>query len=190
VSIRRRNLALGAVLGVLLGGAVIRAVVSRDATSTATLSPDRTVPLTIARASKLTGKQLPDATFQTFDGKTTTFKDLAGKPVVVNVWSWSCEPCIAEMPDFEIVHKVMGERVWVVGMNSAGDGIDRARSFADKTGVTYPLWRDTDAAFSTAFKIAVLPTTIVADQSGTVVWSANKVLNADELTAKLKELFP
>jgi thiol-disulfide isomerase/thioredoxin len=185
----RRNLAIGAIV-VFAVGVVIRLVSNGDNASTATLSPDKTVSLTIPRAKVVTGRKLPPATFKMFDGSTTSFSALAGKPVVVNVWSWTCGPCIAEMPDLEKVHLAMGDRISFVGMNAAMDGEDKAKEFAKKTGVTYALWQDTDAKFEIDLSIASFPATIVASADGTIVWQTAKSLNADELTAKLKELFP
>jgi cytochrome c biogenesis protein CcmG, thiol:disulfide interchange protein DsbE len=190
VNIRPRNLAIGAVAGLILGGAVIRLVAGGNENSTAKLSPKTTVQLTIPRAKNVTGKKLPTSTFKTFDGASATFAALAGKPVVVNVWSYTCAPCIAEMPDFEKVHQSMGDRVNIVGMNSAGDPEKNSKEFAAKTGVTYPLWHDTDAEFEGQLSIASFPATIVANADGVIVWQSNKTLTADELSAKLKELFP
>jgi thiol-disulfide isomerase/thioredoxin len=185
----RRTLAIGAVV-VFAVGVVIRLVAGGDRTPTATLSPDNTVSLTIPRAKDVTGRKLPAASFKTFEGASTGFSALSGKPVLVNVWSWTCGPCIAEMPDLEKVHQAMGDRISFIGMNAAGDGEDKAKEFARKTGVTYALWHDTDARFQTDLSIAAYPATVVANADGTIVWQTAKSLSAGELTSKLKELFP
>jgi cytochrome c biogenesis protein CcmG, thiol:disulfide interchange protein DsbE len=163
---------------------------TRDNTPTATLSPNETVSLTIARAKDVTGRKLPAATYKTFDGASAQFTGLVGKPVVVNVWSWSCGPCIAEMPDLDKVYRALGDRMSFIGMNAVSDGEDKAREFAKKTGVTYPLWHDTDGTFQTELSIAAFPATVVANADGNIVWQTARALSADELTKKLKELFP
>jgi cytochrome c biogenesis protein CcmG, thiol:disulfide interchange protein DsbE len=172
VKIRPRNLVIGAVLGLILGGAAIRLVAGGSDNSVAKLKP--TVQPGIPRAKNVTGKKLPTATFKTFDGAPATFAALAGKPVVVNVWSYTCGPCIAEMPDFDKVHRNLGDRIAIIGMNGVGDSEKSAKEFAAKTGVTYPLWHDTDGEFEGALSVA----------------QSSKTLTADALTAKLKELFP
>jgi thiol-disulfide isomerase/thioredoxin len=170
-------------------GAIVRLVSNGD-TSTARLSPNNTVSLSIPRAKDITGRKLPVSSFTTFDGAPTSFAALSGKPILVNVWSWTCGPCIAEMPDLEKVHQAMGDRMSFVGMNAASDGEDKAKEFAKKTGVTYALWHDTDAKFETDLSIATYPVTVVAKADGTIVWQTAKSLTAAELTSKLKELFP
>jgi cytochrome c biogenesis protein CcmG, thiol:disulfide interchange protein DsbE len=189
VKIRPRNLVIGAVLGLVVGGVAIRLVAGDD--SVAKLSKKTTtVQPGIPRAKTVTGKKLPTATFKTFDGAPATFAALAGKPVVVNVWSYTCGPCIAEMPDFDKVHRALGDRIAIIGMNGVGDSEKSAKEFATKTGVTYPLWHDTDGEFEGALSVASRPATFVANADGVIVWQTSKTLTADALTSKLKELFP
>jgi thiol-disulfide isomerase/thioredoxin len=131
VKIRPRNLVIGAVLGLVVGGAAIRLVAGGSDNSVAKLSKKTTtVQPGIPRAKTVTGKKLPTATFKTFDGEPATFAALAGKPVVVNVWSYTCGPCIAEMPDFDKVHRNLGNRIAIIGMNSVGDSEKSAKEFA------------------------------------------------------------
>jgi cytochrome c biogenesis protein CcmG, thiol:disulfide interchange protein DsbE len=190
VKTRPRNLVIGAVLGLILGGATIRLVTGGSDNSVAKLSTKTTAQFTIPLAKSVTGMKLPTATFKAFDGALATFAALASKPVVVNVWSYTCGPCIAEMPDFEKVHQTWGDRVAIIGMNSEADSESKAKEFAAKTGVTYPLWHDTESAFVNAFSIASFPATIVANADGVIVWQSSKTLTAEALTSKLKELFP
>jgi cytochrome c biogenesis protein CcmG, thiol:disulfide interchange protein DsbE len=190
VNIRPRNLAIGAVIGLMLGSVAIRFALGDD-DSVAKLSSRTTVQPGIPRAKNVTGKKLPTSVFKTFDGASATFAALVGKPVVVNMWSYTCAPCIAEMPDFDKVHQSMGDRVAIIGMNSAGDSEAKAKEFAAKTGVTYPLWHDTDGGeFQGQLSIANFPATFAADADGVIVWQSFKTLSADELSAKLEELFP
>jgi hypothetical protein len=75
-------------------------------------------------------------------------------------------------------------------MNSAGDGMDKAREFATKTAVTYPLWHDDDGSYAAALKVSSLPMTLVADANGAIVWSTLGRVSETDLTNKLNELFP
>src|SRR5436309_14795117 len=43
----------------------------------------------------------PEAKFTDLDGKTVTLADLAGKPIVVNLWATWCQPCLKEMPSLD-----------------------------------------------------------------------------------------
>jgi thiol-disulfide isomerase/thioredoxin len=186
---RRRNVVIGGLLGLAIGAVGIAALAGRDSTPTARLDPNTPGTISIPKATKVTGKRLPTASFTDWAGAKQTFAAL-GKPAVVNVWSFSCDPCIEEMPEFEQVYQQEKDRIAFVGMNSAGDPKSKAREFATKTGVTYPLWHDDDGAYSAAFQVVSLPHTVITDAAGTVVWQKQGRLSGAELANKLKELFP
>ena len=77
-------------------------------------------------------------------GEVLRISDLRGKPVVINFWFPSCPPCVAEMPDLELVfqeHKDDGLEmvgVQLVGLDTAEDG----QAFLETVGVTYALGAD------------------------------------------------
>ena len=121
--------------------------------------------------------------------ETVSFADRLGKPMVINVWSETCEPCKREMPDFQNVHSEVSSRITFVGINSL-DSIRRAKAFAEKTGVTYELWRDPSAQLFGLLKLPALPSTLFADADGRIVFSTFRVMSVDELRSKLSELFP
>ena len=137
----------------------------------------------IPTAPKLAGRRLPSVSFSTLTGGKAAFSSLIGKPLVVNVWAESCAPCKAEMPAFEAVHRAFGDRVGFVGMNDGSDADETALAFAAKAGVTYALWRDHDATFTSTLGIAILPTTLVVDRAGVIVAQHSGALDAGQLTA-------
>lgn len=139
----------------------------------------------IPTAPKLAGRRVPSSTFDVLTGGSASFATLAGRPIVINVWAESCVPCKAEMPAFEAVHRAFGDRVTFVGMNDGSDADETALAFAAKAGVTYALWRDHDAAFTSALGIAILPTTLVVDADGIIVQTHSGALTADKLTAMI-----
>src|SRR5918992_6276090 len=60
-----------------------------------------------------------------FEGKEFSLQDYEGRPVVVNFWSSWCPFCAAEMPDFEKVHRSIGDEVAFLGIDqceSCGGG--------------------------------------------------------------------
>jgi thiol-disulfide isomerase/thioredoxin len=186
---RRRALVLGVVIG-LVAAVGIGIALSRKGDDTVHLStPGGTQEGGIPLASNQTGKKLPKLSFTRFDGTKVDFAAVAGKPLVVNVWSETCVPCKDEMPAFEKVHQSLGDKVAFVGLDNADD-LDRAEAFVTRTSVTYDIWRDPGGDFVAAMKVAALPTTFFVSPDGTVLDSATKALTADELTAKLLKLFP
>jgi thiol-disulfide isomerase/thioredoxin len=152
-------------------------------------NPTQSTQAKFPTAPKLTGKTLPNVPLQTFDGVAVRLASLVGKPSVINLWAESCLPCKEEMPAFEAVHQQLGDRIRFVGVDTQ-DSIDRARTFAKKTGVTYDLWRDPEGQLMAGLDFPALPATVFVDSTGHIVSSKLGAMTGPQLAAKLAELFP
>lgn len=132
------------------------------------------------------GDRVPGMPVEHFDGSTITLHDFADTPMVVNFWASWCPPCLAEMPDFEAVSQLAGDRVTFVGINTQ-DTPERAAGMADQTGVTYDLVRDPDAVLFTAFGVIGMPATYYVDARGVIVGRHIGLLTRDALIADLRD---
>jgi thiol-disulfide isomerase/thioredoxin len=185
---RRLPIVLLSVAAVMGGGLVAYKATHPD--DTAILSkPGVAETGKLPVAPKLDGKTLPNLALVDFSGAKRQTRDLMGKPAVINVWQESCLPCKDEMPAFEKVHQALGDRVRFVGMNPQDDP-ERATAFAKKIGITYDLWRDEAGEIYSSLKLTSLPSTILVDAVGKIVWSKSGPLTGDQLTAKITEVFP
>jgi cytochrome c biogenesis protein CcmG/thiol:disulfide interchange protein DsbE len=124
----------------------------------------------------------PIVAFRYFDGTQASTAEFAGRPTVVNFWASNCAPCVAEMPEFEAVHRAFADRVDFVGMNTADVGRESAVALAAQTGVTYPLADDTTSMVFREFGGFVMPTTVLLNTQGQVAFTWSGVLTGDELT--------
>lgn len=122
------------------------------------------------------------------DGGATRLSDLAGTPLVVNMWATWCKPCVKEMPDFDSV-AASTEGVRIVGVN-VGDEPADAAAFAAGLGVTYEQYTDADGALSDAFEVSGLPSTAFIAIDGSVIEVVQGALSAESLRAKIVEHFP
>jgi cytochrome c biogenesis protein CcmG, thiol:disulfide interchange protein DsbE len=132
------------------------------------------------------GERVPGMPVEHFDGSTVTLDDFADTPMVVNFWASWCPPCLAEMPDFEAVSQLAGDRVTFVGVNTQ-DSPARAAGMAEQTGITYDLVRDPDAALSNAFGVFGMPATYYVDARGIIVGRHIGLLTRDALIADLRD---
>jgi thiol-disulfide isomerase/thioredoxin len=189
---QRRSLVIGLVLGlvivvVLIPVVLLRGGGSEDVTRLSPPAPGETA--SIPTVKDVTGAGLPADTFDKLAGGEARFADYRGTPLVVNVWSTTCGPCVREMPDFESVHQAVGNKVTFIGLDHA-DAADPAKDFVKQTGVTYDILRDPDGRFAQAMGVTLLPTTLFVDANGIVVKTKAGATSASELTSLLQQLFP
>ena len=142
-------------------------------------------PATSAQASSDTG----GIALTYFDGSGGSFDDFQGKPLVLNFWASWCPACIAEMPDFEEVHARLGGSVQFLGVNLSETNLDAAERLVAETGVTYPLALDPDGLLYAQFDGIAMPTSVFIDENGNIVDTHSGVIFADDLEAKLREVF-
>lgn len=108
----------------------------------------------------------------TLDGNPFTQDDLAEKDVtVINFWSLSCGPCIAEMPDLAEYEKGLPDNVQVVtvcldGQNAA----DIAGEVLQEAGFEGITLLAGDGDFTKVCRLIMYtPTTLFADKDGNIV---------------------
>lgn len=112
---------------------------------------------------------LPAVTVKTFDGRLTTFKELAhGKPLVINLWASWCPPCRREMPLLVEAQK-KNKNIAFVFVNEDNDP-DEALFFADQMKLsTKSIVADYDFGLMRMFGARVLPTTLYYSKEGELV---------------------
>ena len=124
---------------------------------------------------KLVGGGMPDVTLPCLGGgQDVDVASLRG-PMVVNLWASWCGPCRHEMPIIQSFHRKYGDRVPVLGIDYQDVQPLAAMELAQKSGVTYPLLADPQAALSAANPLPViqgLPMLVLVDQDGRIAYQA------------------
>jgi peroxiredoxin len=113
------------------------------------------------------GRPAPRVELPGLRGGRVRLTDLRGRPVVLNFWASWCPPCLAEMPEFQRVHRRLGDRVAFLGVNQR-DQLQAAEQLARSSGVTYPLAVDSTGRAFDAFGGLGMPTTVLIGADGTV----------------------
>lgn len=132
------------------------------------------------------GAAAPEVELDLLGGGSASTSDFLGKPLVVNFWSSTCAPCLAEMPDFESVHQELAGDVAFLGVDVT-DTVEAGEKMVDQTGVTYPNGRDPAAEVMGAFGGTALPRTVLIDAAGNVAATHSGALTATELKDALAE---
>ncbi|EXG79252.1 TlpA family protein disulfide reductase [Cryptosporangium arvum] len=101
-------------------------------------------------------------------GKKVTIGAPTGHPVVLNLWGSWCPPCGKEMPAFVRLAASAGDRVSVVGVNTADDA-SRAVAAADELDVRFANVFDRGEEVRKALGVNALPATAFVSAAGEVV---------------------
>ncbi len=119
-------------------------------------------------------------------GAPQRLSDLRGKWVVVNFWATWCAPCVKEIPEIAEFAREQGDKTRVLGIALDWDDEKQVTAFARKVGHTYPLVLGTEASEKAFGKMKGLPTTIVYDPAGKVVYQKTGTVTRELLSRIVK----
>ena len=115
------------------------------------------------------GKPAPDFSLSDLNGSTHRLSDFKGKTIVLNFWSTTCAPCVAEIPSLNNLYRdLKGSGVIVLGI-SLDRTVKPVRDLADKLHIVYPLLMDSqqDVYFDT-YALFGQPVSIIIDRAGII----------------------
>ena len=141
----------------------------------------------IATNTLLLGSQLPAIKLETVEGQEVSTQSLLNKPLIINVWYSTCEPCRRELPALANADMQYRDLVRFVGVNIK-DSATVAREFAAQYGVEFELLLDKNGLFISQLGIATAPVTLAIDQEGVIVGQKAGEISASELDELVKEL--
>ncbi len=183
VIVRRLVTILAAAAVLLFVGVTIIARGSDDGVESVTLDePGEYQEPGIAVNEDLAGSRLSQAILESADSGSVTIDEILsrGRPLLINLWYSTCQPCKREMPALQAAFEQYGDRIDFIGINPQ-DTASTMASFASEVGVGYELLRDPNGAFTVANGIATYPTTLLVSRDGTVIDQIAGELSADEI---------
>jgi thiol-disulfide isomerase/thioredoxin len=116
-----------------------------------------------------------------------TAVDFRGPAVVVNFWASWCGPCEREMPNFEAVHRELGDRVVFIGIDE-NDTRSAAVPFLHHAGVSYQNGFDGNGTVGQSFVIPGTPCSFFISH-GRELDVQFGPLSAPALRARIQQLF-
>jgi cytochrome c biogenesis protein CcmG, thiol:disulfide interchange protein DsbE len=180
VAVNTRVLAgsLAAAVLISLGGGYLLSR-SDDSPSDAAELPRDTVLSApgIPTNKPVSGEKLPAVNLVDVDGNTISTADLVGHPLVINVWSVTCEACKTEMPALARVQADLGDSVRFVYVNTLKNN-EGALDFAKDKGVVTEIYSDHNGELTGALGVTGLPYTLFVTADGTI--AAQKGIALDE----------
>lgn len=157
------------ILGVAIGCARHESPAPAAATKPATEREARPASGVEPRAGS--GSAMPAYQATLLDGKTFDVAAERGNVVFLNLWATWCGPCRSEIPELQALHDQYAARGFkVVGVSLDDSGVDGVRKFVKDHKMTYPVAVDAEGKLGTLLETNVLPTSVLLDRSGRIVW--------------------
>ena len=185
---QRKLLIAAVVLAVSVGGGWLWSSASEPDLDARLTTPGEVPYPTIATNSAVAGTSLPEVSLLTLDNKTIESITLIGKPLILNFWYSTCEPCRREMPVLAASAKTHSSLVRFVGINM-NDSIETATAFVAKYNVLYDIMFDPSGSFIGALGIGTAPMTLFIDAQGIIVDQVAGEITADKLESLITKWF-
>lgn len=127
----------------------------------------------------------PGVIFTNADGENIDLAAQKNKVIFINFWATWCPPCIAEMPSInELYQTFKDDKNVLFVMADMDDNFPKAEAFMKKKQLALPVYSAVNALPEEMYT-GTLPTTVIIDQSGSMVFHHEGT--ADYSNPKIKE---
>ena len=146
----------------------------------------------IEGGKKMIEKSQPaiDFNLKNLEGDDITLSSFQGKVVFLNFWATWCPPCRGEMPSIQKLHEKMQDRDFIILAVSIGEKENAVKNFIEKNNYTFPVLLDPDNQAAQDYDISGIPTTLLVDKEGKVVFRETGSRNwaSTEIIEQIEEL--
>lgn len=121
-----------------------------------------------ARAVKISDPA-PDFTLPDSNGARIRLETFKGNVVILNFWSTSCAPCVAEIPSLNaLYHELKGSGLVVLGI-SLDSSVKSVRKVIVKQAIAYRILMDCDKeVYFDTYALFGQPVSIIIDRTGNI----------------------
>jgi thiol-disulfide isomerase/thioredoxin len=129
----------------------------------------------------------PALRFTGRDGATKTLAEFRGRLVLVNFWATWCAPCRAEMPSLDRLQAKLGPRLKILAISEDRRGADAVDPFLARMKLgALAVYLDSSNDALQAFNLRGLPTSVLIDRDGRMVWRVEGAVDWTGATATAK----
>jgi len=131
------------------------------------------------------GSTMPEYSAMWLDGSKFELAGRSNKVVLLNLWATWCGPCRYEIPELQVLHDRYAPRGFeVIGVSVDESGVESVRGFVKEQKMTYPIVLDAEGKLASMLQTSVLPTSIIVDRKGRVVWKKFGLIQPDDQDLK------
>ena len=118
--------------------------------------------------------EAPNFTLENLDEEKLSLHDFRGQVVMLNFWATWCPPCRREIPSMQSIYQDLGKDGFVVLAINEFEDPDHVFAYTGQLSVdpTFPVLFDRDSAVSQLYGVKGLPTTLLIDKQGKIVYRA------------------
>jgi thiol-disulfide isomerase/thioredoxin len=126
--------------------------------------------------------------------KPLTKKDLKGKFVLLDFWTYCCINCMHILPELKKLEKQFPNELVVVGVHSAKFDTEKDKenilAAVLRYEIEHPVVNDAEHEIWNTFGINSWPTALLIDPEGNAVWGRSGEFKAEEVATVLKRGIP
>jgi len=125
----------------------------------------------------LTAPEFPDGMDWLNTRKPLKMKDLKGKIVLLDFWTYCCINCMHIIPDLKRLEKEYPDELVVIGVHSAKflteKGTENIRNAALRYKINHPIVNDRDMEIWSAYGVRAWPTLVLVNPLGKLIGSVS-----------------
>jgi peroxiredoxin len=114
------------------------------------------------------GEPAEDFSLRDTAGQEVRLSSLRGRPVLLTFWATWCEPCKVEMPEIQKAYDQHKTDGFVVLAVNFGEKAEKAKAYADKSGMSFPVLVDRRANVASQYTVVSLPVSFFIDPDGVI----------------------
>ena len=133
--------------------------------------------------SGLSAQTVNDFEFKDIENNTRTYNELKGeKLTLIDFWATWCGPCNKAIPELNKIYDSYKHKgVEIIGINCDGPrSVSKVGPLSKSLQIQYPILIDINSELKTELNIMGLPTLIIVNSKGKIVWIHEGFVSGDE----------
>jgi len=131
----------------------------------------------------LSAQTVNDFEFKDIENNTRRYNELKGeKLTLIDFWATWCGPCNKAIPELNKIYgSYKNKGLEIIGINCDGPrSVSKVGPLSKSLQIQYPILIDINSELKTELNIMALPTLIIVNSRGKIVWIHEGFVSGDE----------